>query len=418
MIDRSFHEGRARLLAGDCLARLKDLPDCSVDSVVTDPPYHLVSIVRRFGSENAAPALSAAERRFAKTGGADRQPGTDQYGRLSRGFMGKTWDGGDIAFRVELWAEVFRVLKPGGHVLAFSGTRTYHRMACAIEDAGFEIRDMVQWLYGSGFPKSHNVGKILPEWEGWGTALKPALEPICLGRKPLIGTVAENVLAHRTGAINIDGCRVPTTDVLAGSGSPPLKFSGDNSRPFHDSAVPLGCNQNAAGRHPANVVHDGSPEVLAGFPETTSGGGPAVGTPRSKVNTYGEPTISLSEPYGANSGSAARFFYSAKADSDDRLASKHPTVKPVDLMRWLVRLVTPPGGTVLDPFAGTGTTGHAALLEGFSAILIEREEEYRADIARRMSLVYAGPTERSHAIVKAKGEDEDHESLPLFGGDL
>ncbi len=418
------------LLAGDCLERLKELPDCSVDSIVTDPPYHLVSIVRRFGSENAAPALSAAERRFAKTGGADRQPGTDQYGRLSRGFMGKTWDGGDIAFRVELWAEVFRVLKPGGHVLAFSGTRTYHRMACAIEDAGFEIRDMVQWLYGSGFPKSHNVGKILPEWEGWGTALKPALEPICLGRKPLIGTVAENVLAHRTGAINIDGCRVP----LAGEANPSVErrkgainHLSDKPAAETEAEGKLKSRQTPEayraerpgeliGRHPANVVHDGSPEVVGCFPAEAGAAAPVRGTEASAptAGIYGERGR-VAGAFHADSGSAARFFYSAKADADDRLGSKHPTVKPVDLMRWLVRLVTPPNGTVLDPFAGTGTTGHAALLEGFNAILIEREEEYRADIARRMSLVYAGPTERSHAIVKAKGEAEEHDALPLFG---
>lgn len=403
------------LHAGDCLDVLRTLPDCSIDSCVTDPPYHLVSIVRRFGSENAAPTLSAAERRFAKTGGADRQPGTGQYGRLSRGFMGKTWDGGDIAFRVELWAEVFRVLKPGGHVVAFSGTRTYHRMACAIEDAGFEIRDMVQWLYGSGFPKSHNVGKILPEWEGWGTALKPALEPICLGRKPLIGTVAENVLAHRTGAINIDGCRVPVGDDAYARNCSADRGHADNRKRDMDFGMTAG-SASAIGRHPANVVHDGSPEVVGCFPAEAGAFAPVRGTEPSNAvtNVYGERTRVATTHHG-DSGSAARFFYSAKADADDRLGSKHPTVKPVDLMRWLVRLVTPPGGTVLDPFAGTGTTGHAALLEGFNAILIEREDEYRADIARRMSLVYAGPAERSHAIVKAKGEAEEHDALPLFG---
>lgn len=524
MSDKTFHDGRAVLLAGDCLARLKDLPDCSVDSVVTDPPYHLVSIVRRFGSENAAPALSAAERRFAKTGGADRQPGTDQYGRLSRGFMGKTWDGGDIAFRVELWAEVFRVLKPGGHVLAFSGTRTYHRMACAIEDAGFEIRDRIEfdhdsqseyaqfeaslndeqqsqftklfkergvgslsWKFGTGFPKSHNVKKgaeekvcrcasqqsevelgalagqsepqisgawPLCEWcskpiipDGWGTALKPAYEPICLGRKPLIGTVAENVLAHRTGAINIDGCRVPVGDDAYAKNCSGDRGHADNRKRDMDFAMTAG-SASGIGRHPANVVHDGSPEVVGCFPAEAGAAAPVRGTEASAptAGIYGERGR-VAGTFHADSGSAARFFssfpmendvchslksasadrgaggsvakrfhYSSKADADDRLGSKHPTVKPVDLMRWLVRLVTPPGGTVLDPFAGTGTTGHAALLEGFNAILIEREEEYRADIARRMALVFAGGTERAHAIVKARGEEESHDTLPLFGG--
>ena len=171
---------------GDCREVLATLAEASVDSVVCDPPYHLTSI----------------HKRFAKTAGADRQPGTEAYGRLTRGFMGKTWDGGDVSFQPETWAAVLRVMKPGAHLVAFGGTRTYHRMVCAIEDAGFEVRDQIGWLYGSGFPKSHNIG------DGWGTALKPAWEPIVLARKPFKGTVAANVLAHGTGALNIDGCRV------------------------------------------------------------------------------------------------------------------------------------------------------------------------------------------------------------------
>lgn len=229
--------GRVTLYGGDCRGVIRSLADESIDSVVTDPPYALVSIGKRFG----------------KTGSAPAQFGTDGvYERAAKGFMGKTWDNGETAFAAEFWVEVLRVLKPGGHVVAFSGTRTYHRMACAIEDAGFEIRDQLAWMYGSGFPKSHDVSKgidkaagmsnergyipatgglaggsgntvgkftgqqlsnnpVTPEaikWQGWGTALKPAWEPICLGRKPLVGTVAANVIEYGTGAINIDGCRV------------------------------------------------------------------------------------------------------------------------------------------------------------------------------------------------------------------
>jgi DNA modification methylase len=441
-------DGRVSLYTGDCIEIMGTLPDNSIDSCVVDPPYHLTSIVKRFGAENAAPA------KVGKTGA---------FARASRGFMGKQWDGGDIAFRPETWALVLRVLKPGGHLVAFSGTRTYHRMACAIEDAGFEIRDMLQWLYGSGFPKSHNVGKAIDEtmfrrwldadharraaydsdvhaaksikraerravavdeveakwrtlagcardkirvdasqvrnqkatgggkdgaegatrpWieaalergyhekdgdeaatdearaaEGWGTAFKPALEPICFARKPLIGTVAENFMAHGTGAINIDACRVD---------SPGGKLLPD-------------------GRWPANVIHDGSAEVVEAFP----------------LAPEGEP-------------SSSRFFYTAKADVDERLGSKHPTVKPTDLMQWLVRSVTPKGGVVLDCFAGTGTTGEAAWREGMRAVLIEREPEYQEDIRRRMSLVLGGPEERHRVAMKPREKSVDE--LPLFGG--
>jgi site-specific DNA-methyltransferase (adenine-specific) len=180
---------------------LAALPESSVDSVVTDPPYHLTSIVKRYGKTSIDGDGTNEKRAKARS---------DAMARTAGGFMGKTWDGGDIAQRADLWALVARVLRPGGHVVAFSGTRTQHRMVCAIEDAGLEIRDQLAWCYGSGFPKSHNVGN------GWGTALKPAWEPICLARKPLIGTVAANVLEHGTGALNIDGCRVETDENLNG----------------------------------------------------------------------------------------------------------------------------------------------------------------------------------------------------------
>ena len=295
---------------GDCLEVLRSMPDCSVDSIVTDPPYGL-------------------------------------------SFMGKKWDY-DVP-SVDVWVECLRVLKPGGHLLAFAGTRTQHRMAVRIEDAGFEIRDMIAWVYGSGFPKSLDVSKAIDkaagaerevigetkkgaqtestgrygawgdgitptapstdaakQWQGWGTALKPALEPITVARKPLVGTVAENVLQHGTGAINVDGGRVE------------------------------------GGRWPANFIHDGSEEA----------------------------TDLLKD--------SARFFYCAKASKADRGENHHPTVKPTDLMRYLCRLVTPPNGIVLDPFNGSGSTGCAAVLEGFQYIGIEREAEYIAISEKRI----------------------------------
>ena len=436
---------RVTLHSGDCLDILPTLAECSIDSCVTDPPYGL-------------------------------------------SFMGRNWDHGVPG--VTFWREVYRVLKPGGHVVAFSGTRTYHRMAVAIEDAGFEIRDQLGWLYGSGFPKSHDVSKGIDrvgglpwvdfadlldglikssgytyasldralgvkssscywvrkdargglpprnhyerikellnppveftdlydraerevvaierrknspsgivsigrerveverkitapateaaiKWQGWGTALKPAWEPICLARKPLIGTVAANVLRWRTGALNIDGCRIETDEDrrrnarggengLTGTGTFKIRERRAEEQP------------QTAGRWPANVCHDGSDEVVAAFPTTAP----------AKAGNRG---LQHSGRHGGHTdagGSAARFFYSAKASKADRAGSKHPTVKPVSLMQWLCRLITPPGGTILDPFAGSGTTGAAARLEGFRAILIEREAEYQQDIRNRFA---------------------------------
>lgn len=360
------------------------MPDNCVDSIVTDPPYGL-------------------------------------------NFMGKKWDY-DVP-TVEVWAECLRVLKPGGYLLSFAGTRTQHRMAIRIEDAGFEIRDMLAWVYGSGFPKSHNG-----EWGG--TALKPALEPITMARKPLIGTVEVNWSAYGTGALNIDGCRVSTEeDLRAGSGGIPCRHDENTPRSrlgeasadqtyaeaggtnFAMKPGPRG--GDAAGRWPANVIHDGSGEVLAGFP-TTSSGMMKAGTRRAAQDgpgsicfgTFGGDATEA-DTYG-DTGSAARFFYCAKASADDRneglqkFAAKqqdasrkegnpggdnprnrgvhvrknhHPTVKPTDLMRYLCRLVTPAGGIVLDPFMGSGSTGRAAVLEGFQYIGIEREAEY-IEIAR------------------------------------
>jgi len=537
----------------DCRTAIKKLADNSIDSVVTDPPYALVSIVKRFGKEGSAPA---------KSDGA-----TGIYARASAGFMGKQWDTGEVAFDPEFWTEVLRVLKPGGHVLAFGGTRSYHRLVCAIEDAGFEIRDQIGWLYGTGFPKSLDVSKAIDkaeghwrgrageiikrtvgqvakgteyvraekgdpitpqaqQWQGWGTALKPAWEPICLARKPLIGTVVENVLTYGTGAINIDGCRVPAEKLTGWGGA------GAGGNTWNDDNCGLGKSGDARpvmGRHPANIIHDGSDEVIAAFPETRARGNVTAKTQVRDKNTAVPYASGTRFEYGnpGDAGSAARFFYSAKASKSDRdeglddlvsievsewenedrkvtlLAemvasqlrvifasgttdvhawntmlsgnrptalslqdltyitkteskqttvlktlnffrnldtsgntqaaykltengashagsaegssqklvitnekmalvlgvdpaasrmplkisvsegrSTHPTVKPTDLMAYLCRLVTPPGGVVLDPFMGSGSTGKAALREGFRFVGIEREAEY-FEIAKR-----------------------------------
>lgn len=252
---------------------------------------------------------------------------------------------------------------------------------------------------------------ILPnevrELQSSGTALKPSWEPICLARKPLTGTVAENVLEHGTGALNIDGCRVVTEGgtraVGKGKASAGVYGNGLNSTPTE---------KIDAGRWPANIVHDGSGEVVSCFPEIKTSKATVTSKPGS-VYGAGAGLPSHTGTYGFDeTGSAARFFYTAKADKLDRIGSKHPTVKPVDLMQWLCRLVTPPGGLVLDPFAGSGSTGEAAWREGFRAILIEREEEYRADIAERLRLASAGPMERKARAIK----QADNDNLPLFGG--
>jgi DNA modification methylase len=450
-MSESFLDGKVTLFRGDCLEVLPTLEADSIDSCVTDPPYHLTSIVKRFGSSNAAPA----------------QHGTDgAYARASKGFMGKQWDGGDIAFRPEIWAEVLRVLKPGAHLLAFSSTRTYHRMACAIEDAGFEIRDQIGWCYGSGFPKSHDVSKGIDrlagaerevvgrhtqgfraadsgiegwrreahktngditapatdaaiQWQGWGTALKPAWEPICLARKPLSeSSIAANVLKHGTGGINVDGCRVDgAPPKVTGRGLANKAWREAEGR--SDISSEIRAWDQPSGRWPANLIHDGSEEVLAGFPDVDGGSG---GIRERKVcksdfgiiNDDGWQPKAVEQPSYAGSGSAARFFYTAKADADDRLGSKHPTVKPLDLMQYLCRLITPSGGTVLDCFAGTGTTLEAAWREGFRSIGIEREPEYQADIVKRMGLCLSGPEERRAASVKQLPPDD----LPMFGGGI
>ncbi len=380
------------VLHGDCLSVLPTLAADSFDSCVTDPPYHLTSIVKRFGKAALLDDTQTSSR---------SRDGADGMARLARGFMGKTWDGGDIAMRPETWAPVLRVLKPGAHLVAFGGSRTHHRIWCAIEDAGFEIRDTIMWLYGSGFPKSHNLDG---DWEGWGTALKPAFEPIILARKPLAGTVATNMAAHGTGALNIDGGRVGAGPAY--TDRPGHKAVGGIMNAVKEIRITSGGD----GRWPANVIHDGSDEVLAAFPDAPGLQGDLVGHNKSrKSQSLGDFGPAADHKARRDSGSASRFFYCAKASKADReegcenlparpsgmvsetsgqhitrrdggapgpSRNSHPTVKPTALMRYLVRLVTPPGGTVLDPFTGSGSTGKAAVLEGFNFLGIEREDEY------------------------------------------
>lgn len=351
------------LIEGDCREVLREFANNSIDSVVTDPPYAL-TMTKRLSRSNPVDV----EKNFTKTIPGQ---GVNPYRSQARGFMGKAWDNGDTAFDPAFWADVLRVLKPGGHVLSFGGTRTYHRMACAIEDAGFEIRDQIGWLYGSGFPKSSNQDG---EWEGWGTALKPAWEPIVVARKPLVGTVAGNLAEWGVGALNIDGCRVPSDESTRRSNTAEMGYHGGNLATSYQTGSDLG-------RWPANVIHDGSDEVLDAFPQAR---GAIAGTPTREI----EPNVAFGrsrqggglEPRDSG-GSAARFFYCAKASKKDRgEGNVHPTVKPTDLMRYLVRLVTPPNGTVLDPFMGSGSTGRGAVLEGFNFIGIEMSTEYM-DIA-------------------------------------
>jgi DNA modification methylase len=394
------------VLHGDCREVMLTMPDNSVDAIITDPPYEL-------------------------------------------GFMGKSWDSTGVAYDITVWQECLRVLKPGGHLLAFGGSRTYHRLACAIEDAGFQIRDQIMWVYGSGFPKSLNISKAIDkdagaerevvgkdkagtglglmdksstiggefditapataeakQWQGWGTALKPAHEPIVMARKPLVGTVAQTVLTHGTGGINIDGCRVGRADGDDSSaGNRTANFATQETMSGGNGSG--GWSQNDMGRFPANFIHDGSDEVLELFPQSNGGAFPKKSNvPTGRHYEGGWGAVDNGSRTEMGEGSAARFFYCAKANKTDRnegldefpmikggsmngvetrpnkptnhpiRANHHPTVKPTDLMRYLCRLVTPPNGTVLDPFTGSGSTGKAATLEGFNFIGIEQSAEY------------------------------------------
>jgi site-specific DNA-methyltransferase (adenine-specific) len=413
----------AQILVGDCREKLRELPEASVDSIVCDPPYHLTAN-KKGGSGVASVNLDSPYGR-ARIG----------TGNGEGGFMGMKWDGGDVAFCVDLWAEALRVLKPGGHLLAFSGTRTYHRMVVAIEDAGFEVRDQLAWVYGSGFPKSLDVSKAIDKaagaerevlghkdvgpdirgdnykrdngermiaaitapstdeakrWQGWGTALKPSWEPICLARKPLVGTVAANVLEHGAGALNIDGCRIAVEDEAYAKNCSGDRGHADNRK--RDLGFAMGCGSaNSGGRWPANLCHDGSDEVIELFPGKAGAAAPVHRRNGDKFrNAYGAFAGNIDEEgstFRGDSGSAARFFYCAKTSKSERgEGNDHPTVKPQALMRWLCRLVTPPGGLVLDPFLGSGSTGLAALAEGFRFVGIELNPEYVAIAERRLGL--------------------------------
>ena len=301
---------------GNCLDILRTMPDASVDAVVTDPPYGL-------------------------------------------SFMGKRWDY-DVP-GVEIWEQCLRVLKPGGYLLAFAGTRTQHRMAVRIEDAGFEIRDMIAWMYGSGFPKSHN---LQDDRQGWGTALKPAMEPITMARKPFKGTVADNVQMYGTGAINIDGCRIGDEEIKLNVYANRGPFGDTQSGNTYKSDVNYG-------RWPANVLHDGCEDVLRGMGEAAR----FFYTPKACKEDRDDGCEMMEARQYSHDG-RTKPLENAYQRNESEARNFHPTVKPTDLMRYLCRMVTPPGGIVLDPFTGSGSTGRGAVLEGFRFIGCEMDADY------------------------------------------
>lgn len=389
---------------GDCLDVLAELADASVDAVVTDPPYGISFMGKQwdqpgqFGSRRRATGINP------RRGHKDAALEAGKYDLSPAAMLNfQRW--------CTAWsAECLRILRPGGHMLAFGGSRTWHRLAGGIEDAGFEIRDSIAWLYGSGFPKSLDVSKAIdraagaerevPEmpstdeaaqWAGWGTALKPSFEPIVVGRKALAGTVAANIAEHGTGALNIDGCRTGAGGHLKWSRPRGLGYNG---------AIDHGgdATANELGRWPSNVVLDEQQAAALDAQSGISRDGVAVNRNRDigadrTNNIYGRRKVhnGIDTGYGGEGG-ASRFFpvfrYNAKAPGTERPnvdGTAHPTVKPLDLMRWLVRLVTPPGGLVLDPFAGSGTTAEACIQEHMRCITIEREADYLPLIVARLS---------------------------------
>ena len=413
---------------GDCAEVMASMESNSVDAIVTDPPYGLAFMGAKWDSFNGGSGnQTISERQAEGKRYADENKGAPRYAN-SHGK--KVTQGEMVAFQeamTPIFEEALRVAKPGAHLLCFGGTRTFHRMACAIEDAGWEIRDCIMWVYGSGFPKSMDVAKAIDKstgyvgevvgertvdvgmqgghmhagrkqqqqqvrslsdqakkWEGWGTCLKPAWEPIIVARKPLDGTVANNVLKWGTGALNIDACRVPTHS--DGPGTTPKSSTGGR-RGSMAGAMDRVAYDGDKGRFPANLVHDGSQMVLDLFPDTQRADGHRIRRNANHDNVYGgytgkQPSGTMHSDFG---GSAARFFYCAKASKKDRgEGNNHPTVKPIALMEWLVKLVTPQGGVVLDPFAGSGTTLVACEQLGFDSIGIEREAEYVEIIKRRL----------------------------------
>lgn len=372
----AYQSDEVTLHHGDCLDVLAALPDASVDSVVTDPPYGLEFMGREWdGADGFRRSLNKAD--------VGRE---SVFGRASR-TSPEYRAGGLFQEWCEAWArECLRILKPGGHMLAFGGTRTWHRLAVAVEDAGFEVRDSMAWMYGSGFPKSMNVG------DGLGTALKPAFEPIVMARKPLIGTVAANLAEHGTGALNIDASRIPSSDSQLSAKYASVQNAGSRANTVYgtDTRSREGSAPHEGGRFPTNVILD---ERQATELDAQSGTTRSCARTVNRNTAFGvmnddgwSPSAQTFEAYD-DVGGASRFFYTAKADSAERPVVDgiaHPTVKPLDLMRYLVRLVTPKGGVVLEPFAGSGTTLEAAVLEGFRAIGIEREADYIPLITKRL----------------------------------
>lgn len=462
---KSYYEEKDfKIFNGDSLEILKTLKENSIDAIITDPPYGLTSITKRFGKENSA------DTKYGKDG---------SFSRLSKGFMGKLWDGTGIEYNIDLWKLCLKVLKPGGYLLAFGGTRTFHRIACAIEDAGFEIRDTLMWLYGSGFPKSHNIGLAIDKkngvkskvvgkirgagstgknlagndtfvaknqnedgthdvkiaqnkYAGYGTTLKPAYEPIIMARKPIENTVAENVLKYGVGGLNIDECRIEfgkETDNRVGTKAVNTSHNGFWNKDWSNGSTQM---YKDNGRFPANVITDGSDEVKANMPNTKSNGG-NLSTYDFKDSEKGSLSFGqnnkilqrLETDYIApnDEGSACRYYYCAKASKKDRdegldefeetqttdgcirsnketarkfgansglRHNSHPTVKPTELMQYLIRLVAPNGATILDPFAGSGSTGKAVMFENrerhkdYKFIGIELEKEYLPIIVARI----------------------------------
>lgn len=416
---------------GDCLDVLRELPDCSVDAVVTDPPYGIGFMGHQWDQPGEYGPLSAGH------GGSNVSFGGKPHPAMEAGRYDLS-SSANQRFQVwcEAWAtECLRVLKPGGHFVSFGGSRTWHRLACAVEDAGFEIRDSIAWLYGSGFPKSLDVSKAIDKaagaererevpqtrsrpsdsisasgfgadgwapqvktaataaaaaWSGWGTALKPSFEPIVVGRKPLSGTVAANVLAHGTGALNVDACRVEAgQDYLDKCASVVGLASNRNGDAYGEWTGVREDSASAAGRWPTNVVFDES--QAAELDRQTGVSVSRAGKPRGAESGEGWGMTAPGAEYD-DQGGASRFFptfrYEAKAPTSERPRNgevAHPTVKPLDLMLWLVRLVTPPGGLVLEPFAGSGTTAEACVIEGFRCIAIEREADYLPLIVQRLT---------------------------------
>lgn len=420
---------------GDCLEVLTTLEEGSIDSVVVDPPYGIGFMGHEWDQPGEAGRKAGKITEFGR--GQRKKPAKATASMVAGEYDLSTTANRRFQAWCEVWAtELYRVLKPGGYLLAFGGTRTYHRLAAGIEDAGFEIRDCLAWIFGSGFPKSHNLDG---DREGWGTALKPGHEPIVMARRPLIGTVAANVAAHGTGALNIDGCRIEASD----KASFPVGDYGE--RGLYGADGERTADPNPGGRWPANVLLD--PEAGATLDAQT---GELISGPESdrghrrnadreaQRNTYGgfQGQAVTGLLYG-DRGGASRFFYCAKSSRAERNAGLtnipertvssgmgapmptddlgrdrdrfqttqsniHPTVKPIDLMRWCVRLVTPPGGTVLDSFTGSGTTGIAAVLEGFDFLGIERESEYIEIANARLAWWAAnGPGDTADVLVRA-----------------